>query len=642
METHPKTEEKVIKTGVQYRSAFFERDQVNTEERTANLSFSSEEPYERAFGVEILDHDPGSIRMEFLKSGRAPVLFQHNPSDVVGVVEKASISEGRTGRAKVRFGSSERAETLFRDVQDGIITNVSVGYVTHRAVDTGARSEDGIPVLRVTDWEPLELSLVSIPADRTVGIGRNAELADREVETHIEYVLPAETPAREEKTNTNTEEVSLMTEETTETPAVDTEKVTIEVRDREVARIKELATLGAKHDCREKAEEFMQKGRTPGNLREWILDNPTAKDSAPIQTPVENDLSKKERSDYSVIKIVNALTTRDFSKLGVERDVSNEIAKRQGRDPRGLFLAPNLMVRDLTTSNGGGSNIVGTDHRSDLFIEMLRNRSAVLRLGAKVLGGLVGDVDMPSQTAGATAYWIDNESADTTESNPTLSKVNLSPKTVSARVDVTRKMLLQSDPSVDALLQDDLINIIALAVDSASINGGGSGQPDGIISTVSGTAAQYVTTGSNLLTYGDMVSFESKCASQNADVGTLAYLTTPEVRGRLKQVSRFSSTDTPVWQEGGQPGEGIVNGYRAFASNQVGKDFGAGSDHGIIFGNFADLLIGEWGAVDLFVDPYTNGDRGGHVLRVFYDVDCALRHEKSFVVSTDADPDATS
>lgn len=642
MPSRPATPTKTIKTGVLYRDALFQREAIDEEARAVELSFSSEEPYERFFGIEILDHSPKSVRLERLASGRAPLLFGHNPNDYVGVIEEARIGSDRRGHAKVRFGSSERAEQVFRDVIDGILTNISVGYVVHELAQTGEPEENGTPVLRVTDWEPLEVSVVTIPADPSVGVGRNKDLDSLEVQT---VVLAAETPTREES---NTKEANRMADEIKDAPApaetpVDVERVKIEVRDREVARVRELAELGAKYNCREKADEFIKGGNTPDNFRKWILDHKdTLKDSTPLQTPVESLLTPRERDNYSIMRVIRALANRDYSKVGVEKEVSDEIARRVGREPNGFFIAPNMLARDLTTSNGGGSNLIGTDHRADAFIELLRNRAAVLRLGARVLSGLVGDVDIPRQSGGATAYWINNESADTTESNQSFNKITLSPKTVSARTDVTRKMLLQSSPSVEALVSDDLVQTIALAVDSVCIMGGGSGQPTGIIPTVSGTAAQRVETGSNLLTYGDFVEFETKVSAGNADVGTLAYLTTPEVRGRAKQIAEFANTGLRVWTDSNTPGEGMVNGYQAFASNQVPKNLTGGVDHGIIFANFADLLVGEWGAVDLFVDPYTLGDRGAHVLRIFFDVDCALRHNASFVVSVDADPNATS
>jgi hypothetical protein len=152
------------------RALLVERSAINETARTATLSFASEAPYERFWGVEILDCAPASIRQGRLASG-ANLLCDHDPKDVIGVVESIQFGADRVARAVVRFGKGARAEEVWQDVRDGIRRNVSVGYLIHKAqlVET----EDGLETYRVTDWEPYEVSLVSIPADASVGVGRS-------------------------------------------------------------------------------------------------------------------------------------------------------------------------------------------------------------------------------------------------------------------------------------------------------------------------------------------------------------------------------------------------------------------------------------------------------------------------------------
>jgi HK97 family phage prohead protease len=151
----------------------FELDRASIDKaaRTVALSFSSEAPVERWFGSEILDHTPSAVRLGRLNNGGA-LLMDHDRSDQIGVVESATIGKDKKGRAVVRFGKSARAEEIFQDVLDGIRRLVSVGYRIHK---TETKQEGGgVESVRVTDWEPFEISIVSIPADDSVGVGRGA------------------------------------------------------------------------------------------------------------------------------------------------------------------------------------------------------------------------------------------------------------------------------------------------------------------------------------------------------------------------------------------------------------------------------------------------------------------------------------
>ncbi len=165
---------KSIKPGTTLHRAFaVKRDTIDETARTAMLAFASETPYQRWWGVEVLDCAPTAIRLGRLQSG-GPLLCDHDTTDQIGVIENVQIGADRVCRALVRFGKSERASEIFQDVIDGIRQNVSVGYQIHKAVlvesaDPNAVQEDAADVYRVTDWEPFEVSIVSVPADASVG-----------------------------------------------------------------------------------------------------------------------------------------------------------------------------------------------------------------------------------------------------------------------------------------------------------------------------------------------------------------------------------------------------------------------------------------------------------------------------------------
>jgi HK97 family phage major capsid protein/HK97 family phage prohead protease len=150
---------------------------IDEERRTVKLSFASEDAYRRWWGVEILDCRPSSVRMARLNDGAA-LLLNHWSDNHIGVVEKASLDKDRVGRATVRLSRSQLGEEVWQDIQDGIRTKVSVGYVIHKMVLE--EEDDEKSTYRVTDWEPLEISIVSVPADATVGVGRSRSASDKE------------------------------------------------------------------------------------------------------------------------------------------------------------------------------------------------------------------------------------------------------------------------------------------------------------------------------------------------------------------------------------------------------------------------------------------------------------------------------
>lgn len=186
----------------QMRSAVLDARGVDMDGRTVELAFSSEAPVERGYGIEILDHSQGAMQMEFINSGRAPLLVDHDPTDVVGVVEQVAMGADRMARARVRFGRSARAQEILQDVADGIRTNVSVGYVVDEwMVQKGDRGK--ADTYRAVRWTPLEISSVSIPADARVGVGRSFEINDapasKDLKMSIELSNAAADAAREER-----------------------------------------------------------------------------------------------------------------------------------------------------------------------------------------------------------------------------------------------------------------------------------------------------------------------------------------------------------------------------------------------------------------------------------------------------------
>lgn len=623
----PSPQTRTLKLGPQFRTLTIERRSVDEDNRTIPLAFSSETPVERWWGYEILDHSPGAVRMGRLQSG-APLLCDHDRMCQVGKVEGSRIDKDRMGRADVRFSKSNpRAEQEYQDVLDEIRSKVSVGYIIHEIVLESEK--DGVPTYRVTDWEPFEISLVSVEADTTVGVGRSTELGEREIviktkEMEVRtmpHTVPTPTPAA---------------------PAVDAAAIRAEAERSAQTRVTEILSIAQRRpELMDMAREFISSGKSVDEFRAAVMER--LFEAKPVTVSAEIGLTDKEARSFSLMRAINALANPTEVKFreaaAFEFECSRAVATNLRKEPQGFFLPMDVQQRDLTKgvlADGGYS--VQTSVLGGSFIELLRNKLCLEQMGATTLTGLVGDIAIPSQAGAAQSYWLAENTAPT-ESQQILGQVTLTPKTVGAFTDISRKLLLQSSIDVEQLVRNDLAAVIALAIDYAGINGTGTGnQPKGILNT-SGIGSVAGGTNGAAPTWANIIALETAVAVVNADVGKLGYCTNTKVRGTLKTTQK--ATYLPfIWENGDAPGEGLVNGYRACATNQVPATLTKGTSAGVcsalIFGNFADWIIALWGALDILVDPYTGGAAGTVRVRMLQDVDEAPRRVASFAAMVDA------
>lgn len=632
---------KELKTGARAsRDVQFDTPQlrvVDEAARTVELAFSSEAAVERWWGLEILDHSPKSVDLKRLKRGGA-LLMDHDRRDHVGVIESVRIDADRVGRAVVRFGKSVRASEVFQDVIDGIRTNVSVGYAIDEVILEAEK--DGVSTYRIKSWTPHEISLVSIPADIAVGVGREAddepsasapEPAVSPVPAPTATSIPDLTGARSmtdpTKTGPSAEELQRAAAEAARN-ATDGER-------KRVADISAIAQQYRKYDLNDLAMTAIREGMSLDDFRAKAMDKMT---TAPKPT-AEIGMDQREVRRYSMMRALAVLANPGDKRLAqaaaFELECSRAAAERAGKTPQGLMVPYEVLKRDLTVGTpADGGNLVGTNLMSGSFIELLRNAMVIDRLGAQFLTGLVGNIAIPKQSGAGTAYWVTEGNAPT-ESKQAIGQVPMSPKTVGAYTDISRKLLLQSSIDVEAFVQGDLAKVLGLAIQAAAIQGGGSNEPVGILGTA---GIGSVVGGANGLapTWANIIELETDVSVANADVGTLAYLTNAKVRGKLKGTEKFASTGQVVWGDGNTP----VNGYAAGVTNAVPSNLTKGTSAGVcsavIFGNFADLIIGMWGGLDLTVDPYSNSTSGTVRVVALQDVDVAVRHAESFSAMLDA------
>jgi HK97 family phage major capsid protein/HK97 family phage prohead protease len=596
-------ERKVIDMPMKYRTIDLSKHSyLDEDKRMVRVGVSSEEPVERSFGMEVLGHSAGDINMEFINSGRAPLLLDHDMTKQIGVIEEFKLDEtAKRTTAVVRFGKSALAREVFEDVKDGIRMNISVGY----RIDKLERYEQDNETYYKAQWTPMEVSSVSVPADqsRLVGVGRSKDKQNNNIEVKL--------MENEKKQDINLDEVRAQT---------------VEDAKAEFKRnSKEIIDLAVKHNKRDLADKAIADGISVAEFRGILLEN--ISNNTPLETPSEIGMTKEEVREFSLVKAIRAMANP--SDRQAQRDAefefecSAEAARQYGKDAQGIMLPAEVLrtwgKRDINSSDD--STLIAEDYRGGDFIDVLRNESSVMQAGATMLRGLQGNVVIPKKTAASSAGWIATEGTAASESEFTSGSVTMSPKVIGAFTDATRLLLQQSSLDVENLIRDDLTKSIATAIDLGALAGSGSsGQPTGIAST---SGINTTTFAAANPTWAEIVAMESAVANDNALTGSLAYICRPADFGTLKTTEKATGTAQFVVSP-----DNTMNGYNVVRSNQVTSgDF--------YFGNFADLLIGMYGGLDITVDPYALSTSGGVRIVALQTVDVAVRHAVSFCKSSD-------
>ena len=616
-------EPQTIKTGPLYRSLSFDRAAagIDLEARTVEVAFASEIGVRRWFGLEVLDCQPGSIRLDRLNNGGA-LLANHDTDEQLGVVESARCDADRIARAVVRFSRSPDAETKFLDVQDGILRHVSVGYRIHKYVEETTVNPDGTEntICRVTDWEPYEISLVAVPADPTVGVARAAGADEHDTLVIRPAAAGATVPA---------------------TPKTPIEERTMEdnaglkAEQTRTANLLALADTYAQFGARDLVADAIRTGKSTETFLAQIMDKISERHST--AQALEIGLVGKDLQTYSIMRAVQATLTGDWSRAGLERAASDAVAKRTGYTPEGFFVPVEAFSRAFSVGTAGeAGNLVGTQLLGNEFIDVLRNALVLSKLGIRVLGGLTSNIAIPRKTVASTIASY-SEIGTITASNPTTAQITMSPKRVGGQVLYSKQALIQANPDVAMMLQDDLAQGVGVQIENLSINGtGASNQPRGLFNFV-GIGSVVGGTDGATISWAHLVNLESACANANAEPDANAgYLINTKARGWCKQTVKGTSLPF-IWDAGAQP----LNSYRAAVTNNVPSNGSKGASSGILsslgFGSdWRDLVLALFGGLDVVVDPYTQAGTGQVVITANQFIDVACRQPASFAAMTDA------
>ena len=309
---------------------------------------------------------------------------------------------------------------------------------------------------------------------------------------------------------------------------------------------------------------------------------------------------------------------------GAELEYAQETERRTGRKAQGVFVPMSTLERRVNTT-GSAPELVPTDHRGDLYIQPLRNKLLARRLGVRVLSGLHGNVTIPKHGTGVSVGWVaENGAVPDSDVNPT--NITLAPKHAGGVTELSRQLIMQSSPDVEQLVRDDFAAVLAQAIDSALIKGGGTNEPVGVLSTVGIQTANLAT-----LNWANVLAMKAKAELANVDASS--WLFNPGVAAKLAGTEK--STGTGIYLLGD---DGKMAGIQSYSTNQVPNNATPDPDAGIaILGDWSQVLLGIWSEIDILVNPYAQPayGRGGVLVRAMSTVDVGVRHPQAFVVASD-------
>ena len=482
-----------MNTNSQTRDFTVELIRSDSKSREVELSFSSEAPVERFDCFEILDHGKESVDLQRLNNSGA-LLVNHDPDKQVGCVSRAWIGGDRKGRAVVRFGHTDFSKQIFEDVASGIRRLVSVGYTVLDSVRERAAEVGGKPALRVTKWLPLELSLVAIPADASVGVGRG---------------LTFKTGKKDSKMTTTENEVASDASE----------------------RVQNILAFGKQFKVVERAAQAVIDGTSYEAFRQAIFtERMKSQTASPSPAMPEGSDYTRESEHFSITRAISGIL--EHGRLsGREKEFNDEIARRAGTKPRGIWVPVGCLVRrDLSTAtSASGGGLVPTAVAPT--VEALKPASRVIEAGATVLTGFTGPFQVPRiANGGSTATWV-SETQSVPETPITFNQLTMSPNALACYIAYSRELLLQSSDDIEALIRNDFTRAIGVGIDKAALQGlGASGEPLGLFNLDTSTSGINTVTFGAAATLAKALEFTKNIEVDNVDSTGLRWLISPATK----------------------------------------------------------------------------------------------------------------
>jgi HK97 family phage major capsid protein len=581
--------------------------------KTLRVAFSSETPVLRNERgekyYEVLDHAQENADISLLQDGGA-FLDEHDWKRQIGSIDCASIDADKKGRADLLFANTALGRERWSLMSQGHRKDISFGYAQTRMLSQ-TRGADGIPVRRFA-WKAYEITSTAVGADHFgTGVGRSQKNKNKNMET-----------------------------EDQRTPI----EILNEIDARATMLTKDYPHLAAQ--IRTAKHKAIDENEAPHVFSRGIMElackTPAPRPQTRSAPPGEIGMDRRDIEEYSLHRAIRSLASGN-GKMDpcYELDVSRQVEKNFGTTSEGFLLPMDVVLggsrrsyaeRDMTVGdNTTGGYAVGTQVLP--FIDILRNRTVVTRLGATFLGGLTSNISFPREVAPVTVQSVP-EVGLLADSNPTLDHILMVPHRVGVTVTYGKQLVFQSTPDIEALIRNDTMAMVGIKHDELFLNGAGANdERTGLLNILGLNTVLF----GGAASYSKIVDFETAVGKANADMGNLAYVTTPGTRGAWKKTARALTGATTVssrslWEKGefnDGSNDGLVNDYRAASTNQIPNDR-------VIYGNWNEWVAAYWGGFDIILDPYTSAKRAQLVLTVNTWIDGAARHAQSFTVSGDA------
>lgn len=518
-----------------------------------------------------------------------------DPDDIIG--RASAWVEGPYLKGNITFepaNLNEKADKIYRKIQFGSLNAVSVGFIEKGKGRMGTEEGEDTEAYYFEGQELIEISVVNIPSNPEA-------LKARDFTPYLELI----TDLTKQVINNN------QMEEKVKNDLPGTSKVEVEVK--------------------------IDSSKLDSAI-DRLIEAVKPADVIPGPMPVQEAKDERyARENFSLRKAILKFADPRTPFDGLEKELHEEGLK-QNRDagikgnPEG-FLVPNYLTRATlqATVTAAGGAAVATDLLG--LIDTLRKKMVIMQAGATLMDGLQGNISIPRRSADSTAYWR-SEGGVATQSDPTYESVTMEPHRLTAYSRFSRQLLRQSSFSVEAEVRDVLNYAMRYELEKTAFDGAGtSHEPQGIFSNSSVNNADHGSNGT-VITWENIVGLESMVAADDALSGTLAYITNTTMGAYLKTLVKNTYQGGFIW-EGftGLASGGMVNGYNAYVTNVLSKALTKGTGTGlspIIFGDWSALLVGNWGAQEFIVDPYSRiAYDEVNVVTVGY-FDFALKHPQSF------------
>jgi HK97 family phage major capsid protein len=643
------------------------------------MSISSDEPYKRydwkkdGEYYEVLDHSSGGVDDARLKAG-LPILFNHDRNQHLGRATSFTNDGRKITVSGIKWASSQFAQDKKKDALSGALPDTSVGY---RLADNGKciGEKDGIPIYKFK-WTLHEGSLVTIPADISVGVGRSDNQSEKLIEISVDTLEKTDTPTTTmadpiKPTEDNKPAIDVVKER--EEASTNALRAYEQKREAIEGWIKALPKEGWRTEAAKIAGGYLKVTDTR-SFMDFRNEALIACEAKALDTPQEGaklGMGKSDLRKWSLRKLILESQSKR-GVTGLEKEVAEAGAKLYGAGTDGRsfqgYCVPHdvadlrvdetydldstgmrnlveqfqrqnaLMGRAMSASTfGSGGFLVSTDLLAGSFIDILRNACLIGQgpFACVELGGLQGNIAIPKQLTTGTVYWL-AEGASTTEASLTGGQLYFTPHRMGCQTNWTKQLLLQASLSVEMLVRSDIAQLMGIEEDRVSWNGSGvAGEPLGIINTT-GVGADVTFSGN--ATWAKMIAFEYNIENANVRNGQLVFATTPLTKSYLKQTLKVASSTFPIylWDKNqGYPNisgvmPGTMNEYPAYSTKQIPSNL-------VTFGVFNNNFVkARWGGLDVVTDPYTGA--ASEMIKTYVNqwIDTGIRYPQAFEISTDA------